>query len=162
MLDAYLFSLTFPPLLTLMWPFVCECSFSRVNHPLSCRRFPTQNPILTLNRRNNRPPTIRRMCQMFHKRIVPLLPSIEGFMAQETGDIIGVGLEGVVEETCFCQLRACQYGSSNCTLASHVPVRQRGTCEAISWTLEPLRSRSMPSASTAAVRIEKMRIAPRK
>jgi hypothetical protein len=36
-----------------------------------------------------------------------LLPSIERLVAEETGDIIGAGLERIVEETCFCELRAC-------------------------------------------------------
>ncbi len=46
------------------------------------------------------------MLEMFRDRIVTVLPSIKSFVAQEAADIIGIGQEGIEEETCFRKLNA--------------------------------------------------------
>jgi hypothetical protein len=48
------------------------------------------------------------MLQMFHQRIIIFLPSVQRFMAKEAGDIVGIALSWVVEETGFRELNACQ------------------------------------------------------
>ena len=105
---TYLFNLAFPALFGFMWPFIGKCSLSGFDHPHACRIFLAQIPILLLNCRNNRPPTIRRMLQMFHQWIIIFLPSVQRFMAKEAGDIVGIALSWVVEETGFRELNACQ------------------------------------------------------
>jgi hypothetical protein len=39
--------------------------------------------------------------------MIIFLPSIQRFMAKEAGDIVGVALSRVVEETCLSELNAC-------------------------------------------------------
>jgi hypothetical protein len=105
---TYLFNLAFPALFGFMWPFICKCSLSGLNHPDARRIFLAQIPILLLNCRNNSPAATRRMFQMLNQRIIIFLPPIQRFMAEKAGDVVGVALCWVVEETGFCKLNACQ------------------------------------------------------
>jgi hypothetical protein len=105
--QLYLSNLAFPALFSFVRPFICKCSFSSLDHPDGRRIFLAQCPILLLNCRNNRPATVWRMLQVLNQRIIIFLPSIQRFMAEEAGDIVGVALSWVVEETCFRELNAC-------------------------------------------------------
>jgi hypothetical protein len=103
-----LFDLALPTFLAIMWPFVCKGSFSSFNHPDTHGIFLAQIPILLLNCRSNCPTTTRGMFEMLYQRIIIFLPSIKRSMTEEAGDIVGVALSWVVEETGFCNLNACQ------------------------------------------------------
>lgn len=41
---------------------------------------------------------------MFGQGIIALFPSIDILVAEETGDVIGVGLNRVIKESCFRKL----------------------------------------------------------
>jgi hypothetical protein len=41
---------------------------------------------------------------MFHQRVIALFPSIERFVTEEANDIVGVGLDWIIEESGFRKL----------------------------------------------------------
>jgi len=53
---------------------------------------------------------------MLDQRIIILLPPIESFVTEKTGDIIGVSCSWVVEEPGFRKLNACQQACPKATI----------------------------------------------
>lgn len=56
---------------------------------------------------------------MFRQRVVILFPSIKRSVAEETRDIVGIGLEGMIKETGFGKLNACQKVPRNKSVADY-------------------------------------------
>ena len=111
-IELYLFNFAFPALLTLMRPFICKSCSPGLNHPSTGWIFLAEISVLLFDCRHNRPSAIRRMFEMFRQGIVIFFPSIERFMAEETGDVVRIDLKWIVEESCSCKLYVFQYNSS--------------------------------------------------
>lgn len=78
---SHLFSLAFPALFALVWPFIDKCSFPRLDHPCAKGVFAAQLLVLLSDRCNNRPSAIWRMLEMFKEWFIMFFPSVEGVMA---------------------------------------------------------------------------------